>query len=157
MVSRKNGQLDRNLFASYNLPAMAEHDEPPATAAYSPEKGSLARASVLGPSVKLNGEWLCAENVVVAGQLKGKIDVGNHDLRIEEIASVQAEIRGKNITVLGKVTGNITASGKITVGKEARMIGDLSAPQIAIQDGARFKGIVKMRPPEGNPESPHKK
>jgi cytoskeletal protein CcmA (bactofilin family) len=52
----------------------------------------------------------------------------------------------KNIMVLGKVTGNITASGKILVGKEAKMIGDLSAPQIAIQEGAKFKGRIAMLP-----------
>jgi len=136
---------------------MPERNETPAAAAVSPEKESPARTSRLGPSVKLNGEWECAEDVVIAGHFQGKIDVGNHDLRIEEIASVQAEIKGKNITILGKVTGNITASGKIAVGKEARMIGDLRAPQIAIQDGAKFKGSLKMRPPEGSPESSHKK
>lgn len=94
---------------------------------------------------------------MIAGHFQGKIDVGDHDLRIEEIANIQAEICGKNITVLGKVTGNIRASGKISVGKDARMIGDLSAPQIAIQDGAKFKGSVKMRSPEKSPESSHKK
>ena len=110
------------------------------------EKRSLSQPSRLGSSAKLKGEWVCDEDVIIQGHLQGKIDSGNHDLHIEREAKVQADIQGKNITILGNVTGNVTASGKILVGKEAKMIGDLSAPQIAIQDGAKFKGTVKMLP-----------
>ena len=84
--------------------------------------------------------------MIIEGQIQGKVDSGNHDLRIEREAKVQATLLGKNITILGKVTGNVTASAKILVGREARMIGDLSAPQIAIREGAKFKGTVNMLP-----------
>ena len=100
--------------------------------------------SKLGSTATLKGEWVCDEDVVIEGQLQGTIDSGNHDLLIEKGAAVKAELRGNNITVLGKVAGNITATGKIKVGKEARVTGDLSAPQISIREGARFKGTVKM-------------
>ncbi len=110
------------------------------------EKRSLSQLSKLGSTAKLKGEWVCDEDVIIQGHLQGKIDSGDHDLHIEREAKVQADIRGKNITILGKVTGNVTASGKILIGNEAKMIGDLSAPQIAIQDGAKFKGSVKMLP-----------
>jgi cytoskeletal protein CcmA (bactofilin family) len=84
--------------------------------------------------------------VIIEGNFQGKIDSRSHDLRIEKQATVKADIQGKNITILGNVTGNITASRKILIGKEARITGDLSAPQIAIQEGAKFKGSVKMLP-----------
>ena len=129
---------------------MPEKKEIPQTTEETPEKEPPSPVSRLGSTAKLNGEWVCAEDVVIAGHFQGKIDVGDHDLRIEKNAAVQAEIRGKNITILGKVTGKVTASGKISVGNEAQMIGDLSAPQIAIQDGARFKGSIKMLP-KSNP------
>jgi len=125
---------------------MPEFKETPRSIEDPPENESLSYPSRLGPTAKLNGEWVCDEDVVIAGHFQGKIDSGNHDLHIEKEATVQAEILGKNITILGKVTGNVTASGKISVGKEAQVIGDLSAPQIAIQDGARFRGTVKMHP-----------
>jgi cytoskeletal protein CcmA (bactofilin family) len=108
------------------------------------EVESQPQRSRLGSKSTLKGEWFCDENVLIEGQFQGRIDTGNHDLYIEKGATVKADIQGKNITVLGKVTGNIGASGKILVGKEARVIGDLSAPQVAIQEGAKFKGIIKM-------------
>jgi cytoskeletal protein CcmA (bactofilin family) len=102
------------------------------------------RASTIGPTAKLKGEWTCDEEVVVQGTVQGKIDSGNHSLRIEKGATANADIRGKNIIIKGKVTGNVTASEKIVIGEEAEMIGDLTAPQISIREGARFKGTVKM-------------
>jgi cytoskeletal protein CcmA (bactofilin family) len=110
------------------------------------EEKSLSRSSRLGSTAKLKGEWTCDEDVIIEGQIQGKVDSGDHDLRIEKGAKVQADIRGKNITILGKVTGNVTASTKILVGSEAKMSGDLTAPQIAIKEGAKFKGAVKMHP-----------
>jgi cytoskeletal protein CcmA (bactofilin family) len=106
----------------------------------------IPQASKLGPTATLKGEWVCDENVIIEGNFQGKIDSRGHDLRIEKQATVKADIQGKNITILGNVTGNITASRKILIGKEARITGDLSAPQIAIQEGAKFKGSVKMLP-----------
>lgn len=119
-------------------------EEKAKTAENPTEERSLSRSSRLGATAKLKGEWICDEDVIIEGQIQGKIDTGDHDLRIEKESKVQADIRGKNITILGKVTGNVTASVKILVGNEAKMIGDLTAPQIAIKEGAKFKGTVKM-------------
>jgi cytoskeletal protein CcmA (bactofilin family) len=129
-------RLDRFPSAQYNRLTMSDPLE----------KRSLSQPSRLGSTANLKGEWVCDEDVIIQGHLQGKIDSGDHDIHIEREAKVQADIRGKNITILGKVTGNVTASGKILVGKEAKMIGNLSAPQIAIQDGAKFKGTVNMLP-----------
>ena len=103
-----------------------------------------APASTIGPTAKLKGEWACDENVVVQGTVQGTIDSGSHSLYIEKGATANADIQGRNIIIKGKVKGNVTASEKILVGAEAEMIGDLTAPQISIRSGARFKGTVKM-------------
>jgi cytoskeletal protein CcmA (bactofilin family) len=110
------------------------------------EKEYRPQPSKIGPTAKLKGEWVCDENVIIQGQIQGKIDSRDHDLHVEKGATVKADIIGKNITILGNVTGNVTASVKIVIGKEAKMIGDLTAPQIGIEEGAKFKGTVKMLP-----------
>lgn len=125
---------------------MSELEEETKTEEDPHEKRSLSQPSRLGSTAILKGEWVCDEDVIIQGHLQGKIDSGDHDLHIEREATVKANIQGKNITILGKVTGNVAASGQILVGKDAEMIGNLSAPQIVIQDGAKFKGTVKMLP-----------
>lgn len=136
--------LDRIPSAKYNRLTMPEIEEKAKTTVDSSEKKSFPKSSKLGSTAVLKGEWFCEEDVIIEGNFEGKIDSRNHDLYIEKEAVVKADIRGKNITILGKVTGNVTSSGKIVVGKDAKIIGDLSAPQVAIQEGAKFKGSIKM-------------
>lgn len=138
--------LDRIPSAKYNRLTMPEIGEKAQTTMDSAEKKSFPQSSKLGSTATLKGEWSCEEDVIIEGKFQGTIDSGGHDLYIEKQAVVKADIRGKNITILGKVTGNVTCSGKIMVGSDAKIIGDLSAPQVAIQEGAKFKGSIKMLP-----------
>jgi len=110
----------------------------------SPEEGIPRSIARLGPSLFLKGELSGDEDVVIEGQYKGKIDLANHNILVRAGARVQGDIHVKNITINGTVEGNIKASGKIFISKEAQMKGDLKAPKISIMEGAKFKGGVKM-------------
>ena len=107
--------------------------------------GGFERAARLGPTVVFQGEFAAREDIVIQGQVKGKINLSECDLLVAEQARVEAEITVRNITVRGEVSGNIKASGKITIEKTGRMKGDLSASVISIEDGAQFRGSVKIQ------------
>ena len=100
--------------------------------------------SHLSPTSIIQGEISGREDLVVRGQVRGKIALPENDLLIDESGRVEAEVRVKNIRIRGEVVGNITASGKVTIEKTGSMHGDLSAAVISIEDGARFKGTVKI-------------
>ncbi len=102
--------------------------------------------SRFGLLTKFKGELSCQEDVIIEGSFQGKINSRNHGIHIEKEANVKADIHAKNITVLGHVSGNIFATGSILIGEQAVMIGDLSAARISIQEGAQFKGTVKILP-----------
>lgn len=110
----------------------------------SSEEGIPRGIARLGPSLFLKGELSGDEDVVIEGQYKGKIDLANHNILVRAGARIQGNIQVKNITINGTVEGNINASGKIFISKEAQMKGDLKAPKISIMEGAKFKGGVKM-------------
>ena len=132
---------------------MSEFEEAPKTAAPSAGKEPHSSASRLGPTAKLNGEWVCDEDVVIAGHFQGKIDVGSHNFVLERTGKLEADVHARDITIRGKAEGNIYASGKVFISREARMIGNISAFRIAIMEGAQFKGSVKMRSSKGIPDS----
>ena len=46
--------------------------------------------------------------------------------------------------ISGKVTGNISATDKVELKSDCRVVGDIKAPRILIADGASFKGNVDM-------------
>ncbi|MGD9346257.1 MAG: polymer-forming cytoskeletal protein [Candidatus Aminicenantes bacterium] len=98
----------------------------------------------IGKTIDIKAELTGNEDFVIMGKFKGKIDIKNNDLSVENHADVDAEIHARNITIRGRVKGNIHASGKVYIEKEAQMVGDISAARISIVEGAQFKGSMKM-------------
>jgi len=94
--------------------------------------------------------------LLIGGRFQGKIDLGNNNLIVERGGKIEADIHAKNITIHGDVKGNVYASGKVFISKEAQMIGDISAPRISIMDGAQFKGSIKMTSSEKKISTPEK-
>ena len=60
---------------------------------------------------------------------------------------VAANISAREIVVLGKVRGNMTASDRVDIRGEGSLTGDVVAQRISIEDGAYFKGGIDIRKP----------
>src|SRR2546426_3668836 len=59
--------------------------------------------------------------------------------------SVAANINAREIVVLGKVRGNLTASDRVDIRSDGSLTGDVVAARISIEDGAFFKGGIDIR------------
>jgi cytoskeletal protein CcmA (bactofilin family) len=57
-------------------------------------------------------------------------------------------VKAREIVVLGSVHGNVEASDKIDIRKDARLVGDIKTARIVIEDGAYFKGSIDITRPE---------
>ena len=99
--------------------------------------------TVIGSSIVIDGEISGDESLVVQGTVKGRINL-SENVYIENSARVEADMEVDSVEVGGEVTGNITASGKVELKAESKMIGDVRAPRIHIADGALFKGNIDM-------------
>ena len=100
--------------------------------------------SHLSPTSFIQGEISSREDLVVRGQVIGKITIPENDLQIEQSGRVEAEARARNVRIRGEFVGNISASGKVIIESSGRMRGDMSAAVISIEDGAKFKGTIKI-------------
>ena len=100
--------------------------------------------SILGPSVALRGELAGDEDLVIEGQFDGTVHLGEHCVTVGAQGQVKAEIQALRVVVQGSVTGNITARERIEIRKTGRVMGDLMAAGIAIEDGAYFKGSIEI-------------
>ena len=49
---------------------------------------------------------------------------------------------------LGNIQGNVEATDKIEIRKDAKLIGDIRTARIVIEDGAYFKGSIDIIKPE---------
>ena len=100
--------------------------------------------TVLGPTVTLRGELTADEDLAIEGQFDGTIHLRDHCVTVGTQGQVKAEIETSRVVVAGAVTGNITASERIEIRKTGRVMGDLVAPAVSIEDGAYFKGSIEI-------------
>ncbi len=114
-----------------------------------PEKALPRNTARFGSSFSLKGEISGDEDLIIGGRFRGKINLKNHSLLVEQTGKIKADIRVQNVTIKGSIEGNIYASGKVFISKDGDVKGDITSPKISIMEGAGFKGSVKMEMEEG--------
>ena len=67
---------------------------------------------------------------------------------------VSASITAREIVILGKVRGNVSATDRVDIRAEGALTGDVAAARISIEDGAFFKGGIDIRKTEAKPAAP---
>jgi cytoskeletal protein CcmA (bactofilin family) len=107
--------------------------------------------TTIGSTVVIRGKLKSAEDLVVKGRIDADIE-STRDLRVENAGVIKAEVRVQSASISGAVIGNITGEKKVEIASDGRVVGDLRAPQVVIQDGAAFKGRITMPGFEAAPE-----
>jgi len=80
--------------------------------------------------------------VKVAANFEGEISA--QAVLIEKTASVAANIAAEVVMCKGKVFGDIRATHKIKITKDAEIKGDINSPNLIIEKGAIFDGRCSM-------------
>ena len=100
--------------------------------------------TVLGQTVVLRGELLAKEDLLIDGRFEGPLSLEGHSLTVGEEAQVKAEIRARQVVIMGTITGKIVAREKVEIRRSGRLTGDLMAGAVAIEEGAFFKGSIDI-------------
>ncbi|MBI5084565.1 MAG: polymer-forming cytoskeletal protein [Acidobacteria bacterium] len=99
--------------------------------------------AAIGKSVVITGHILGKEDLLIDGRLEGDVDLPEHRLTVGSTGHVQGSVRAREIVVHGTIHGNMEASERVEIKKNARVIGDLKAQRPVIEDEAYFKGNVE--------------
>jgi cytoskeletal protein CcmA (bactofilin family) len=105
-----------------------------------------------GPNVTIDGKITGNEPVLIEGTVRGGINLAG-DLRVGTKARIEAKVHAKNVTVEGKITGDITADDRVELVASATVDGNIKAPKIIVAEGARFRGSVDMGSPRPKEEA----
>lgn len=111
-----------------------------------PGGGAGAKAAI-GPTTFAKGELSGDEDVVIAGQFEGEIDLPNHTLTIVEGGQVRANINAAVVVVQGEATGDVVGGTKVVVVRTGRIRGNIKSPSVILDDGAMFNGSIDMDMP----------
>ena len=128
-VGQKTGEVPQNDLAT-NIPV-----------------SPAARAkAMIGKSIKIKGEITGDENLIIEGSVEGSINLHTNEVTIGLSGNVSADVTAKVIKIEGKIAGDIIGNEKVIIAKSGDVRGNIVAPRVTLEDGARFKGSIDMDP-----------
>ena len=106
-----------------------------------------ATAASIGKSVQIYGEVKGSEDLLVDGTIEGTITLSESRLTIGPHAHVQANVSARDVVILGALTGDIIASGRVELRAGCNLKGDIQAGRLSIEENAMFSGKVDLATP----------
>jgi len=130
--------------------AMSTPAPPPMTSEPAPAPRPVATTATadqatIGKSLVIKGEVTGSESLYIDGRVEGSINLAGNRVTVGRNGVVAANISAREIVVLGKVRGNLTASDRVDIRSDGSLTGDVVAARISIEDGAFFKGGIDIR------------
>lgn len=100
--------------------------------------------TVLGRTLIFKGDISGNEDLIIAGQFEGALNVQGFCVTVGPEGKVKADIQAARVIIDGTVNGNISVRDRVEIRKTGHVVGDVTAPGIAIEDGAYFKGKIEI-------------
>lgn len=104
------------------------------------------RTAVIGPRIKINGDVSGEENLLIEGRVEGSVKLREFRVDVGASGTVKADIIAQVVKVDGTVEGDIEATEMATISRTGNVRGNIKAPRMTLEDGAKFKGSIDMDP-----------
>ena len=129
-------------------PAQTNREVPTQTMASAPvrtyDPPAPSGSATIGKAVMIKGQISSREDLIIDGEVEGTVEATEHRVTVGPNGKVQAGVKAREIVVLGAIHGNVEATEKIDIRKDARLVGDIKTARIVIEDGAYFKGSIDI-------------
>ena len=103
----------------------------------------------LGKDASFKGELVFKGTLCIDGKFQGKINTDD-TLIITQDGIIEANIQAGTVICEGLVKGNIVASTKVELRPNSNIIGDVQAPTLIIEVGAKLDGKCDMSHKDNN-------
>jgi cytoskeletal protein CcmA (bactofilin family) len=105
--------------------------------------------AVISKGLLVKGEISGTESLYIDGKVEGSINLPGNRVTVGRNGQVNASVTAREVVVMGKVRGNVSATDRVDIRAEGALSGDVSAARISIEDGAFFKGGIDIRKTDG--------
>ncbi len=102
--------------------------------------------AVIGRSIRIDGDLQGEEDLRIEGDVNGTVQLRNNTLTIGQEGKIRANVYAKSVTVDGLMEGDLFGSERVSIRGNAQVRGNITAPRVSLEDGARFKGSIEMDP-----------
>lgn len=100
--------------------------------------------TVVGPSVRVEGDFASEGNIIVKGIVSGSVKTSKL-LTVEKGASIFANVRAGTAIISGNVKGNVKVSDRLDLAETAQVAGDIDCRVLSVAPGALIQGKVTMK------------
>lgn len=105
--------------------------------------------ATIGKGLFIKGEISGSESLFVDGKIEGSINLPGNRVTVGRNGQVAANITAREVVILGKIRGNVSATDRVDIRAEGALNGDVAAARISIEDGAFFKGGIDIKKTDG--------
>ena len=102
-----------------------------------------AAETVVGPSVKIQGDLNSEGNIKIEGQVSGKVKT-TQSVYVNQGAKIAADVWPATQYLAGKFRGTLKISGHLILQSTAKVAGDIACQVLRVEDGAQFTGKCAM-------------
>jgi cytoskeletal protein CcmA (bactofilin family) len=99
--------------------------------------------TVIGPSVRVEGDFVAQGDVVIEGSVTGKLRTEQH-LRIGSAAKIFANVSAGSVSIAGELQGNLKVKDSVELSSTAKVFGDVKASVLSIAAGATLHGKCQI-------------
>lgn len=107
------------------------------------DNSTVKNLNLIGLGTTVEGKIRTQGSIRIDGKLSGEVHAAEN-LAIGIAGEIEGIVNGRNVTVGGKVKGNITSVEKLVLEGKSVVRGDVKASKLVIDEGAVFDGKVTM-------------
>ncbi|WP_127531076.1 bactofilin family protein [Paenibacillus kobensis] len=99
--------------------------------------------TLIGQGTHTEGKMVCESGLRIEGEFRGDIEcVG--DVIIGECGIARSNISARDLTIAGRVYGDVVTKGRLTITATGQLHGNINAQTFIMQDGGIFTGACRM-------------
>jgi cytoskeletal protein CcmA (bactofilin family) len=100
--------------------------------------------TVIGPSIKVKGDFHGEGDIIIEGSVEGEISTKQF-ISVGANAKIVANITANNAKIAGTINGDLRVAGYLEILHTAVIDGDVHASEISIEKGAILHGKLNMK------------
>lgn len=107
------------------------------------ENGGQSMDTVIGSSIKVEGNFVGQGNIIVEGEIKGDLKT-SQNIEAGSESKIIANIEAANALIAGEVEGKIRIEEHLELTSTAKIAGDIEAGVLIVASGAMIDGYCKI-------------
>ncbi|WP_219835827.1 polymer-forming cytoskeletal protein [Paenibacillus sp. R14(2021)] len=106
-------------------------------------KRSDGTETLIGQGTHVEGKLISENGIRIEGEYRGDIECKG-DVIVGECGIARSGITARDLTIAGKVFGDIVVKGRLTITASGQLFGNVLAHTMLIQDGGMYNGNCRM-------------